>query len=81
VVELYRNPNIKYSRKFKLFFGDGKLNRVGPGYDRNDQGDLVITTPVVYHPDADQVLIREKKRRERQLASQQAFWDFFFGRD
>jgi hypothetical protein len=78
---MYRIPNIKYSRKFKLFFGDGKLNRVGPGYDRNDQGDLVITNPVIYHPNTDQVLIREKKNRERQIEARQAFLDFFFGRD
>jgi hypothetical protein len=53
---------------------------VGPGYDRNDHGDLVITNPVVYHPDADDVLIREKRTRERQLESRRAFFAFFFGR-
>ena len=78
---MYSIPNIKYSRKFKLFFGDGKLNRVGPGYDKNDHGDLVITNPVIYHPNTAQVLIREKRTRERQIEARQAFLDFFFGRD
>jgi hypothetical protein len=53
---------------------------VGPGYDKNDQGDLVITNPVVYHPLADRVLIRDKNRQERRGELSQAFYDFFFGK-
>jgi hypothetical protein len=53
---------------------------VGPGYDKNDQGDLVITNPVVYHPRADRVLLRDKNRQERRRELSQAFYDFFFGK-
>lgn len=71
---------IKYNKKFCLVFPNGKLNRVGPGYEK-DSGDLVITNHVVYNPNVDRVILREKIKHNRQeREASQAFLDFFFGK-
>jgi hypothetical protein len=52
---------IQYNKKFKIFCSDGKLSRVGPGYDINHFGEIVITNHNIYHEHVDKVLAKEKK--------------------
>jgi hypothetical protein len=56
---------IKYTKKFRLLHPNGKPNRVGPGYQKNDEGELVISNHAIYHPNVENVLMREKKKYER----------------
>ena len=52
----------KYSKKFKLFNDDGTANTVGPGYAHDASGNLVITTPQVYHSKVEQYIAKKKLR-------------------
>lgn len=52
----------KYSKKFKLFNDDGTVNTVGPGYANDASGNLVITTPQVYHSNVEQYLTKKRLR-------------------